>query len=83
MYKNLINGRLVEGKGKEFTVYNPENGKAIASLNGLNQEQTEEVLNAANDAFKTWSQLSLNEREKYILKFADVIRHTRIRLWNF
>ena len=33
MYKNLINGRLVEGKGKEFTVYNPENGKAIASLN--------------------------------------------------
>lgn len=29
MYKNLINGRLVEGKGKEFTVYNPENGKAI------------------------------------------------------
>ena len=39
MYKNLINGRLVEGKGKEFTVYNPENGKAIASLNGLNQEQ--------------------------------------------
>ena len=73
MYKNLINGRLVEGKGKEFTVYNPENGKAIASLNGLNQEQTEEVLNAANDAFKTWSQLSLNEREKYILKFADVI----------
>ncbi|MRM88997.1 aldehyde dehydrogenase family protein [Faecalicatena contorta] len=71
--KNYMNGKLVDGKGKKFTVYNPENGEAITDITGIDKKQTEEVLAAAQAAFITWSALSLNKREKYILKFVNVI----------
>lgn len=72
--KNYINGQLVEGKGESFEVFNPATGEVICSCNGIDGAQTEEVLNSAQSAFETWSKLSLNEREGYILKFAEVVK---------
>lgn len=73
MVKNYINGKQVIGEGKEFAVYNPATGEEITKFAGISEEQAEEVLKAAEEAFHIWSDMSVNEREKYILRFADVI----------
>ena len=78
--KHLINGQLVEGKGKKFSVLNPATEEVISEFHGIDAEQTEEVLHAAQKAFETWSKLSIKEREVYILKFADLIVANRDKI---
>lgn len=80
--KNYINGQLVTGNGAEFKVYNPVNGSEIMAIKGIDKAQTEEVLNAAQTAFESWSQLSISEREGYILKLADVIEANKEKIVN-
>lgn len=63
MVKNYINGKQVIGEGKEFAVYNPATGEEITKFAGISEEQAEEVLKAAEEAFHIWSDMSVNERE--------------------
>lgn len=71
--KHLINGMLVDGNADLIAVNSPTDGSLVGEFNGVDVAQTEECLHAAQAAFEKWSALSLNEREEYILKFADVV----------
>ena len=42
MYKQYINGQLVDGKGKTLPVYNPATGEIIDSVGCADVEQTKE-----------------------------------------
>lgn len=75
--KHLINGQLVEGHGRIFSVQNPATEEAIAQFPGIDAQQTYEALNAAQRAFQTWSNLSIKEREHFIIRFADQIESER------
>lgn len=70
-YKLYINGKLVEGQGDLVDVHNPATGELIASFKGASLEQAEEALLAAQEAFKTWSFTSLDERENWINKLKE------------
>jgi len=76
MYKQYINGQLVEGKGQEVEITNPATGKVIATYKAATVEQAQEALEAAQKAFQTWSKTSLNERTKWVMKLhAAMMEH--------
>lgn len=71
LYKQYINGKLVDGKGKTLEVYNPATDHVIGTVGCANKEQTEEALRAANEAFKTWSKTPVNERANWLYKLKE------------
>ncbi|SHH56845.1 NAD-dependent succinate-semialdehyde dehydrogenase [Clostridium grantii] len=76
-FKHLIGGELVDGLGKEMEVYSPITGKVIARFAEASSEQAILAAKEAEIAFKTWSKLSLSQREKYILNFANKLEENK------
>lgn len=68
----LINGELVSSS-TTFEVTNPDTGEVITSVPDIEAGQVEDCLSAANNAFASWSQTSIAERETLILKYADIL----------
>jgi succinate-semialdehyde dehydrogenase/glutarate-semialdehyde dehydrogenase len=73
-FKNYINGRLVEGNGPEYSVYNSATNELLATNHGVNEAELQEALESAKTAFKTWSRYSLNERITWMKKLLDALR---------
>lgn len=71
--KQLINGELVTGQGALIAVYNPANGEEIASIAEATEEQVNQAIDSAEQAFIEWSQTSPKERSELLLKLADAI----------
>ena len=67
--KMFIGGKLVEGEGAPIRVDNPADGSEIATLKGASAAQAVEALEAAREAFKTWSRTSVDERIDWMMKF--------------
>ncbi len=68
MFKQYINGKLTDGKGKIAQVYDPSTGEVIDTVSCANAEQAKEALNAAASAFETWSKTPVNERYNWLMK---------------
>lgn len=78
MYKKLyINGKLVDAvSGEKEKVECPGTGEIIAEIAWAGKEDAGLALNAAQDAFKKWSKMSINTRKKWMDKLRDaVIKH--------
>ena len=71
MYKQYINGKLVDGQGRKLDVYNPATDEIVGTVGCATAEQTKEALNAANEAFKTWSVTPVNERAAWLYKLKE------------
>ena len=71
MYKQYINGKLVEGKGRVMEVLNPATDEVVGTVGCANAEQTKEALLAAQKAFETWSKTSVNERAAWLYKLKE------------
>ena len=71
MYKQYINGKCVDGKGVVNKVYDPATDELVGEVGCANAEQAKEALEAARNAFKTWSKTTANERAKWMLKLRD------------
>ncbi|QBY05882.1 aldehyde dehydrogenase family protein [Thalassotalea sp. HSM 43] len=65
--KLLINGRWVEAHSKtQLDVINPATEKTIASIAIANEQDVNDAVDAAKEAFKTWQYVSSDERGRYI-----------------
>lgn len=71
-YKQYINGRFVEGQAENVDVICGATNKVVATIKRASVEQAEEALQAAQEAFKTWSFTSLNERTTLMNKIVEV-----------
>lgn len=80
MFKQYINGKLVDGKGKIAEVYDPSTGEVIDTVGCANAEQAKEALNAAAEAFKTWSKTPVNERYDWLMKLKSACTAERDKL---
>lgn len=69
MFKQYINGKTVDGKGKIAEVYDPSTGEVVDTVGCADASQATEALNAAAEAFKTWSKTPVNERYNWLMKF--------------
>jgi succinate-semialdehyde dehydrogenase/glutarate-semialdehyde dehydrogenase len=73
MFKQYIGGKLVEGKGAKIDIVNPATDAVFESILSATGEQAVEALEAAKQAFVSWSYASLDERVKWLRKYTDAI----------
>ena len=73
MFKHYVNGQLITGKGTPAEVTNPATERTVECFKWANANQATVALNAAEKAFTDWSAMSINQRNAWILKFADSI----------
>ena len=75
--KLYINGKYIEPKsGKWIEVENPATGEILGKVPKATNDEIKQAVEAASDAFKTYSKTSLEERISYIEKFKEwMIRH--------
>ena len=80
MFKQYINGKCVNGKGVVNKVYDPATDELVGEVGCANKEQAMEALEAAQNAFKTWSKTTVNERARWMLKLRDECLKERDKL---
>lgn len=67
---NFINGEWKESKATSFyQVRNPTNQEIIAEAPQSTEAEFNEAVSAAKEAFKTWSQVPLLVRQRYMFAF--------------
>ncbi|MRI86479.1 aldehyde dehydrogenase family protein [Aerococcaceae bacterium WS4759] len=73
-YKLLINGEWTSGSGSEkITSYNPATGEVLATLVDATNDDVDQAVAAAQEAFKTWGRTDVKERSALLLEIADRI----------
>lgn len=78
-YYLSIAGELV-ATDAHFGVFNPATGQVFAKAPSGSPEQLEAAIAAAKDAFKTWSVLSYDQRQRYLDAYADALLEHRDEL---
>jgi aldehyde dehydrogenase len=73
-YDNFINGQWIPPvKGEYFANISPIDGNAFTQVARSTKEDIELALDAAHEAFKTWSKASATEKSNLLLKIADIM----------
>lgn len=77
-YKLYINGQWFESNGgKVMATYNPSTGEKLADFIDASYADVDAAVQAAQEAFKTWKLVGVEERSKLLLKIADLIDENR------
>lgn len=67
--KSFVNGAWISSENKStFEVTNPFDNSIIANVASLGSLETKNAINCANEAFKTWSKTTAEERSKLLKK---------------
>lgn len=78
---NYIQGTYQDSvSGNWLDNYNPSNGEVYAHIANSNSEDIEKAYQAAAKAFPIWSNTTIDERSKILLKLADLIEANLDRL---
>jgi len=78
---NYINGAYVEPLSKKWLDnYNPSNGEVYSQIANSNAEDIENAYHAAKEAFPKWSNTTIDERSRILLKIADLIDEKLVEL---
>ncbi|MDN3549268.1 aldehyde dehydrogenase family protein [Mucilaginibacter aquaedulcis] len=73
-YDNFIGGKFVPPvKGEYFDNISPVDGKVFTQAARSTKEDVDAAVDAATEAFKTWSKTSATTRSNLLLKIAQVI----------
>lgn len=76
--KNYIAGELCGSLSKKtLDNYEPATGKCYSKIPASQQEDVDKAVDAAKQAFKTWSHLAAVERANYMRRLADAIDENR------
>jgi len=70
--ENFIDGQF-QSTSTHIDSFNPATGKVHALIPNSGELQVEEAVEAADRAFRGWSELDPEARAKYLLKIADII----------
>ena len=71
-YNLLINGEMVAG-ASTMPVLNPATEEVLTDCPRSSEEQLNEAVRAAKNAFSSWSQTQIQERKEIVLKIADIV----------
>jgi aldehyde dehydrogenase len=73
-YDHFIGGKWVApSSGEYFDNISPIDGKVFTNAARGNKEDVEKAIDAAHEAFKTWSKTSAAERSRVLNKIADIM----------
>lgn len=79
-FKLLIDGELVEGRGKEIINKNPTTEDVLSTSNGSNLDQLNKAIDCAVESQKKWERLTSVERAQYLKKISTIIRQRADKL---
>ncbi|MDK2868014.1 MAG: aldehyde dehydrogenase [Clostridiales bacterium] len=80
-YQLLINGEWTKGhEGKTIESRNPSNGEYLSKFIDATSEDVDAAVEAAKEAFKSWSEVTVQKRSALLLKIADLIDENTKRL---
>lgn len=68
------------GDGTPFSSRNPASGDVLWSGKSSAKKQIDEVVFSAEEAFKSWSQLPINERYNHLSRFSDCLKESQYSL---
>ncbi|WP_404341444.1 succinylglutamate-semialdehyde dehydrogenase [Pseudoalteromonas mariniglutinosa] len=70
----FINGQWLAGQGENFLSVNPANNDIIWQADAATQNQVDDAVNAAREAFYSWADKSFSDRLVIAKKFAEVLK---------
>ena len=71
-YNLLINGEMVAGTST-MPVLNPATEEILTDCPRSSEEQLNQAVQAAKNAFSSWGQTQIQERKEIVLKIADIV----------
>src|SRR5699024_11165591 len=72
----FINGKWIKGTG-EKEVKNPANGELVDTVPTVGKQEVHQAVEAASEAFQSWSQVDPAERASYMYKVAELMREKK------
>lgn len=71
--KTFINGKWCDSTdSKSFKVYDPSNNKLLGSVPDCNEHDVDIAVDAASNAFQTWSNYTADQRSRFLKKLVEV-----------
>jgi malonate-semialdehyde dehydrogenase (acetylating) / methylmalonate-semialdehyde dehydrogenase len=71
---HFIGGHRVQGKSNRFSdVFNPATGAVLAKVPLANADEMRHAVDVAEQAFKTWSQVTPLNRARVLFKFKELV----------
>ncbi len=77
--KMYIAGALTDGEG-QIDVFNPANNQRVANVPTAGLGDAQRALDAARDAFPSWSTTSIIERQMWMRKLRDAVIENEVHL---
>lgn len=78
--KNLIGDRWFDGLGDAFEGRSPAGDSVICAGHIASPEQVSEAIDSASGAFRSWSEVTLDERFGIARRFADLVNQKKEEL---
>lgn len=81
-YKQMyINGEWVSAEsGESIQIVNPATGEVVGSAAFGDSRDAQKAIDAAHEAFGTWSRLTARERSKYLYNLSELVKQSRDEL---
>ena len=79
-FSNIINGHPRSSSQQQHQGINPSTEERLWSIPISSAEDTEEAVQAANAAFRTWSTVSFADRQFKIKAFRHLLEKSRVQL---
>ncbi|GAB4155573.1 MAG: 5-carboxymethyl-2-hydroxymuconate semialdehyde dehydrogenase [Winogradskyella sp.] len=72
--KNYINGEFANPESNQWIDnYNPSNGEVYGQIPNSSKDDVENAYKAAKSAFPSWSQTTLEERSRVLIKISELL----------
>ena len=70
-----IAGQWIAGQGEPMSSISPYNGELIWQSDSATAAQVDAAVSAAREAFLSWKKMPFSERERLVLRFAELVKH--------
>ncbi|MCP4054523.1 MAG: aldehyde dehydrogenase family protein, partial [Mesoflavibacter sp.] len=72
--KNYIKGEFINPESNQWIDnYNPSNGEVYRQIPNSSKDDVEQAYKAAKSAFPSWSQTTLEERSRILIKISELL----------
>src|SRR5688500_10952828 len=79
-YGTFIFGEFVDTKKGDIHAINAANGKVLSKITRGNEQDVNQALKAATDAFENWPNTPVEERATMLHKIADILEENQKHL---
>ena len=77
--KNFINGEFVESKATTYyEIHNPATNELLSLVPETPIEEFDHAVSVAKNAFKTWKNIPINTRQRYMFDYLRLLKENQV-----